>query len=241
MPAPLFNLRIIMSSYKAKEIQTVSIDFISESLPAHYAITLYHTDSTQLKVLTHAKYIAEHYLDYLSESAKSGVLEELQLIDAINENKQKIQSVSLDSTSKSLPARYNITINYQDRTQKKSWVDAKTIAEQYCDYLSESDRKDLFEAIEFGQACSPKANLPTPQNSSSSCDISMQILGGFMAVLGAAAIALALVAPIIGIAGLVMTGVGTAAVLAGIGLFAVGSLKKCEPDSPTNHAGLSLS
>lgn len=58
---------------------------------------------------------------------------------------------------------------------------------------------------------------------------SMQILGGFIAAIGSAAVATAFVAlnaATFGIAGLVAAGLGVAAILGGVGLFAAGTYKQ---------------
>ncbi|KTC86101.1 MULTISPECIES: hypothetical protein [Legionella] len=63
-------------------------------------------------------------------------------------------------------------------------------------------------------------------------NISMQILGGFIAALGVAAVAIAftaLNAATLGIPGLVVAGLGAAAILGGVGLFAFGSKKQEAP------------
>jgi DNA-directed RNA polymerase subunit L len=63
-------------------------------------------------------------------------------------------------------------------------------------------------------------------NSLSKTNISMQVLSGFIAVAGCAAVAIAftlLNAATFGVAGLLMAGVGIAATLLGVGLFAVGA------------------
>jgi len=57
----------------------------------------------------------------------------------------------------------------------------------------------------------------------------MQVLGGFMAALGCAAVATAFVllnAATFGIPGLIVAGLGVASILAGVGLFAAGTYKK---------------
>lgn len=83
----------------------------------------------------------------------------------------------------------------------------------------------------------PKINTsPTSKCSS----ISMQILGGFMAVTGVATVALAFVilnAATFGLAGLIAAGVGTAGILGGVGLFAVGASRSCPStiDEPLNN------
>ena len=64
----------------------------------------------------------------------------------------------------------------------------------------------------------------------------MQILGGFIAAIGIAAVATAFVAlnaATFGIAGLVVAGLGAVAILGGVGLFAVGTCKKYQstPDA----------
>jgi hypothetical protein len=59
----------------------------------------------------------------------------------------------------------------------------------------------------------------------------MQILGGFMALAGSAAVAIAFVllnAATAGIAGIVVATIGAAVALAGVGLFAVGTSKIVE-------------
>ncbi|CEG55572.1 hypothetical protein [Legionella fallonii] len=151
---------------------------------------------------------------------------------------KEIQSVSVDSISESFPAQYEVTLHYKDGAQQECSTNAKVLAEQYIDYLSENDKKGVLEEIQRLEKAFPiKANTITPKNNSSSCNLSMQILGGFMAVLGAAAVAVAftvLNAATFGIAGLVVAGIGAAVTLAGVGLFAVGSLKKCDPVSSTN-------
>lgn len=63
---------------------------------------------------------------------------------------------------------------------------------------------------------------------------SMQVLGGFIAVIGAAAVAVAFVAlnaATLGLAGLIVAGSGSAAILGGVGLFAAGTYKKCQSTS----------
>ncbi|MCL9684410.1 hypothetical protein [Legionella maioricensis] len=74
-------------------------------------------------------------------------------------------------------------------------------------------------------------------------NLSMQILGGFITVLGVAAIATAfaaLNAATFGIGGLVLAGIGIAATLAGIGLFAAGSIRKGENVPPTIEQPLAV-
>ncbi len=58
---------------------------------------------------------------------------------------------------------------------------------------------------------------------------SMQVLGGFIAAIGVAAVAVAFVAlnaATFGLAGLIVAGLGAAAILGGVGLFAAGTYKK---------------
>jgi uncharacterized RDD family membrane protein YckC len=86
----------------------------------------------------------------------------------------------------------------------------------------------------------PQRNLKNStkeSNSSSTGDISMMVLGGFIAVLGIAAVAIAftlLNAATLGIAGLVVAGVGVVATLAGVGLFASGARNKSQPDADSS-------
>jgi nucleoside permease NupC len=83
--------------------------------------------------------------------------------------------------------------------------------------------------------------LPQDAESSSMSNVSMQILGGFIAAIGCAAVAIAFVAlnaATLGVAGLVVAGLGVASVLAGVGLFAIGTYKTCQT-SPNEHQELS--
>lgn len=71
--------------------------------------------------------------------------------------------------------------------------------------------------------------------------ISMQVLGGFIAVVGCAAVATAFIllnAATFGTAGLVVAGLGVAAVLSGVGLFTTGTYKnrQATPDEPLEYA-----
>ena len=73
---------------------------------------------------------------------------------------------------------------------------------------------------------SPNSSIIKKTNSLSKINISMQVLSGFIAVAGCAAVAIAftlLNAASFGVAGLLMAGVGIAATLLGVGLFAVGA------------------
>lgn len=63
---------------------------------------------------------------------------------------------------------------------------------------------------------------------------SMQVLGGFIAAIGVAAVAVAFVAlnaATFGLAGLIVAGLGAAAILGGVGLFAAGTYKKYQSSS----------
>lgn len=79
-----------------------------------------------------------------------------------------------------------------------------------------------------------KSEVDQPQTQGTSTpfsNISMQVLGGFIAVIGAAAVAVAFVAlnaATFGLAGLIVAGLGSAAILGGVGLFAAGTYKKCQ-------------
>jgi hypothetical protein len=71
--------------------------------------------------------------------------------------------------------------------------------------------------------------------------ISMQVLGGFIAVLGCAAVATAFIflnAATAGVAGLIVAGLGVACIVAGVGLFATSTYKK-EQAKPGDSLGSS--
>jgi hypothetical protein len=81
-------------------------------------------------------------------------------------------------------------------------------------------------------------NIRTQRRPPVLCNLNMQILSGFIAVLGVAAIAIAftaLNAATFGIAGLVLAGIGSAATLAGVGLFARESFSKCNSTPPATE------
>ncbi|MGC1181555.1 hypothetical protein [Legionella sp.] len=74
-------------------------------------------------------------------------------------------------------------------------------------------------------------NVPsqTDTPSTSFSNINMQVLGGFIAALGMAAVAIAFVAlnaATLGLTGLIVAGIGAVATLGGIGLFAAGTTRK---------------
>jgi hypothetical protein len=93
-----------------------------------------------------------------------------------------------------------------------------------CDYLVTQD------AAQNGHLTTrehPETHLiayeKSKESSSSLSNINMQVLGGFMAVLGSAAVATAFVllnAATFGIPGLIVAGLGFASILSGVGLFA---------------------
>ncbi len=79
-------------------------------------------------------------------------------------------------------------------------------------------------------------------HSSSTTNISMMVLGGFIAAVGVAAVAIAftlLNAATFGIAGLVVAGTGAAAVLSGLGLFAAGAYRNRQTTAPDESLELS--
>ncbi|CEG57247.1 hypothetical protein [Legionella fallonii] len=87
----------------------------------------------------------------------------------------------------------------------------------------------VLQAIPTPQ-CDTRHTPPPSQEAqqSSTSSISMQILGGFIAAIGCAAVAVAftvLNAATLGIAGLVTAGLGIASILGGVGLFALGSCR----------------
>ncbi|PWY54026.1 hypothetical protein DGG96_19175 [Legionella qingyii] len=92
---------------------------------------------------------------------------------------------------------------------------------------SEVETDDLaLVNLKFEKPASVEADIVTPFS-----NISMQILGGFMAVVGAAAVVVAFVvlnAATFGIAGLITAGIGIAAALSGVGLFATGTYRNCQ-------------
>ncbi|MGC1182344.1 hypothetical protein [Legionella sp.] len=145
------------------------------------------------------------------------------------EMNKEIQSVSIDEILVPPATQYRVTIHYKDGTEQQRLIDAKELEKKYINYL-DNDKKEVLEKIQYQDQAFP---METTNDNSSFSNLSMQILGGFMTVLGAAAIAVAftvLNAATFGITGLVMAGIGAAVTLSGVGLFAVGSLKKCESD-----------
>ncbi|MBA3536589.1 MAG: hypothetical protein H0T84_08265 [Tatlockia sp.] len=96
---------------------------------------------------------------------------------------------------------------------------------------SEVDIEDLVsvELVQNSNANKAINTSPKPLLS----NITMQILGGFIAAAGIAAIATAFVAlnaATFGLAGLITAGVGVALLLGGLGLFATGTYRSCQTD-----------
>ena len=82
--------------------------------------------------------------------------------------------------------------------------------------------------FKFKTAATEEADLTNDLSSFASMNISMQILGGFMVVVGCAAIATAFIllnATTFGMTGLVVSSIGVASILVGIGLFATGTYR----------------
>lgn len=94
------------------------------------------------------------------------------------------------------------------------------------------------KADELLKRSAVKSSQMQEENSSSMSNISMMVLGGFIAAAGIAAVAIAfavLNATTFGIAGLVVAGIGVAAALSGVGLFATGAYK-----NKNTHSDISL-
>lgn len=84
------------------------------------------------------------------------------------------------------------------------------------------------KADELLKSSAVQASHMQEKNSSSMSNISMMVLGGFIAAAGVAAVAIAftvLNTATFGMAGLVVAGIGVAAALSGVGLFATGAYK----------------
>lgn len=86
-----------------------------------------------------------------------------------------------------------------------------------------------------------KSSQLQEENTSSISNVSMMVLGGFIATAGIAAVAIAftvLNAATFGIAGLVVAGIGVAAALSGVGLFATGAYKNKNTTSDISLDGV---
>jgi hypothetical protein len=84
------------------------------------------------------------------------------------------------------------------------------------------------KADELLKSSAVKSSQMQEDNFSSISNISMMVLGGFIAAAGIAAVAIAftvLNAATFGVAGLVVAGIGVAVALSGVGLFATGAYK----------------
>ena len=97
------------------------------------------------------------------------------------------------------------------------------------------------EPHEYKRSNPSKPKEDSKTNSSSIMNISMQVLGGFMAVIGCAAVAAAFIllnAATFGVAGLVVAGLGAASALVGFGLFATGTYKNTQikPNESLDHS-----
>lgn len=138
-----------------------------------------------------------------------------------------IASIKIDLIQECNPPKYNITITYSDKSTKPfTEIEKEELAEYDSNYFDDGDRKILFDHVE---SLLDDNTIP-PAIAAKSFQYSMPILGGFIAALGVAAVAVAftaLSAASLGIVGLAVAAIGAAATLAGVGLFAVSSLRQC--------------
>lgn len=99
--------------------------------------------------------------------------------------------------------------------------------------LSSIKKKLLAEEKQADIDKKAKAQPPQPEatHSSSTTNISMMVFGGFIAAIGITAVAVAftlLNAATLGLAGLVVAGIGVTAALTGLGLFATAACRGCK-------------
>lgn len=130
------------------------------------------------------------------------------------------ESVSLKTISG------DIYENGVKRKRKKAQGVSFSISSGNRFFVNGRDITDLVHANSLGQ--------PAPTNEarySSTMDISMMVLGGFIAAMGIFAVAIAFVAlnaSTFGIGGVVMASLGFAAICSGAGLFAAGAYKNSQ-------------
>lgn len=106
--------------------------------------------------------------------------------------------------------------------------------------IDESDLIDLPKDTNITPAATVHQNT-TSKTSKANFNISMQVLGGFIAAVGCAAVATAFIllnAASLGTVGLVVAGLGAAAILAGVGLFATHSPKPEPANEPLAELSL---
>ncbi|CEG56571.1 hypothetical protein [Legionella fallonii] len=128
-----------------------------------------------------------------------------------------------------------ISIGHEQSPWNEDIIDQVSIIKEVA---NTGARNDLFGKIigqklsniedELRKSSAVQSSQMQEENSSSISNISMMVLGGFIAAAGIAAVAIAftvLNAATFGIAGLVVAGIGVAAVLSGVGLFATGAHK----------------
>jgi hypothetical protein len=219
-----------------KTIKSAYILSYSGSLPREYYMRVTYSDSDREEttgINTNAAHIAEHYINYLEDSDKTLILEDLD---------QTIKSVCILFVAEKYPPEYHIRITYSDGAETTKNTNAEHIAEHYIDYMSDRDRKEVLKVLDANK---PQEPAVTPQRKidvSHNSNISMQILSGFMITLGTAAVAIAftlLNAASFGLSGLLTVGIGAAVTLSGIGLFAVNKVHLCESKPLADSLSLS--
>lgn len=158
-------------------------------------------------------------------------------------------------TGRLLNPSANQTISIPDpffgQKQQKLEAQEEQIKKQEEQQKAQSDQVILNDGEQLYQASSTtKYNLDPPHelnrpmelNSPSSLsNISMMVLGGFIATVGVATVALAFIllnAATLGIAGLVVAGVGATMALTRLGLFATGASRSCQTTEPDPLLGL---
>ncbi|CEG55634.1 hypothetical protein [Legionella fallonii] len=122
------------------------------------------------------------------------------------------------------------------KQDKPKVVTANNIEPLHKDHHQETSTSSSDEAT-VNEPKITRTNSP----SSSFSNISMQVLGGFLAAIGAAAVAVAFVvlnAATLGLAGLITAGLGVASILGGVGLFGTGAYRGCQstPDASLNNS-----
>lgn len=146
--------RILMQKRIERGIKSVQINLVMTSFPAEYGITIHYTDGTQQESSADARNLAEKYINYLNESDKKRILEEVTLLEKAfpKKSKKEIQTVSIDAVQERMPAGYHITIHYTDGTQQKNTTNAENLAKLYINYLKAEDKEWILRELETERA-----------------------------------------------------------------------------------------
>lgn len=228
---------VLLNNYR--KIESIQIINRSASQKYTYEIKVIYDEKD------HSEHIEEVPLDLILPHRKFLILGAQELIKGDIKARQLETIISVEhnftqqsgsSNDEETVNHYNITVTYQDGSSEDLFVSEEEYNKIYSQHAVD-DVDDVDDLLLDGNSI-PLAETSRAKHLATPIQINWHVLGGFMATLGVAAVAIAftaLNAASFGIAGLAVATIGAAVALAGMGLFAVASFKPsnkpCEQDN----------